>query len=157
MRLAVAECWRSWRFLPVTESAGGGALRLDLQHVQRLARRHQQVIALRAAERDVGAYLGQTDAADQLALRVVDKHASIAERPVRAAPEIAGHVGTHAIGPALHAVGREVKEVAPIGHLRSLDIERMDGARAAGMAVAWSPPRAAHVEGLVVGREAESV
>ena len=48
-------------------SAGGGALRRDLKHVERLARSHEQAIALGAAETQIGAYFGQPDAADQLA------------------------------------------------------------------------------------------
>jgi hypothetical protein len=44
-------------------------LRGEIDRVERLARGHEQPVALWAAEADVAADLRQTDAADQLALR----------------------------------------------------------------------------------------
>src|SRR5580700_4373376 len=46
-----------------------GALRRHLKQVERLARGHEQPVALRSAESQVGADLGQADTPDQLALR----------------------------------------------------------------------------------------
>ena len=46
------------------------ALRIHIQRVDRLARGHEQAVALEAAETEVGAALGQGDAADQARRRV---------------------------------------------------------------------------------------
>src|SRR5208283_4053381 len=67
-------------------SAGRGALGLHLQHVQRLARAHEEVVALRPAEGEVGAHLGEADAADEFSVGVVNEHPRVAERRVGAAP-----------------------------------------------------------------------
>src|SRR6185295_10375628 len=59
---------RGPRFLADGFSRGGlparRALRVDVQRIERLARRHEQAVALHAPEADVGAALGQRDAAD---------------------------------------------------------------------------------------------
>src|SRR5690242_4626482 len=47
------------------------ALGVDVKRIERLARRHEQAIAHRSSEAEIGAALGELDAADQLALRVV--------------------------------------------------------------------------------------
>src|SRR5437867_1432555 len=47
-------------------SAADGALRFDVERIYGLARRHEQAVALDPAETDVGATLGQHDAADHL-------------------------------------------------------------------------------------------
>jgi hypothetical protein len=60
-------------------SAWSGALRAGTYSVERLARGHGQAIALGAAEADVGAHLGQADAADQRAFRRPYRHAVIAD------------------------------------------------------------------------------
>jgi hypothetical protein len=44
------------------------ALSRDLHHVKRLAPCHEQPVALWAAEAEIGAYFGQPNASDQLAL-----------------------------------------------------------------------------------------
>src|SRR5882672_6827066 len=55
--------------IAATASAAGHPLRLDKDRIDRGARRHEQAIALPAAETHVGAALGQHDAADHLAVR----------------------------------------------------------------------------------------
>src|SRR5207302_21739 len=50
-------------------SAARRALGVHVERIERAARGHEQPVALEAAEADVGAALGQADAADQLALR----------------------------------------------------------------------------------------
>src|SRR5580698_4949618 len=74
------------------------ALRVHIERVDRLARGHEQPVALQPAEADVGAALGQRDAADQLAVGRVDHDTvefRIAHAP--AAPEIAVDVAAHAV------------------------------------------------------------
>src|SRR5687768_7091989 len=51
------------------------ALRVDVQRIERRARGHEQAVAVRAAEAEVGAALGQIDAADQPAVGIEDRHA----------------------------------------------------------------------------------
>src|SRR5215510_9821172 len=46
------------------------ALRVDIERIDRVARRHEQPVALDAAEADVGGALGQRDETDRLAVRV---------------------------------------------------------------------------------------
>src|SRR5438132_12339777 len=48
------------------------ALRVDIERVDRLARRHKQPVALHAAETEIGATLRQRDAADHDAVGRVD-------------------------------------------------------------------------------------
>src|SRR6266511_6344365 len=57
---------------------GGRPLRVDVDRVQRLARHHEEAVALGAAEAEVAAGLGQPDAADELAFGRPDRHAAIA-------------------------------------------------------------------------------
>ena len=64
---------------------------------------------LRTAEREIGAHLRQADAAYQLALRVINQHAGIAERRVGTAPQVAEHIGAHAVWAAMHAVNGHVE------------------------------------------------
>src|SRR5260370_22516297 len=45
------------------------ALRLDIDGIQRLARRHEQAVSLLAAEADIGAGLGQANLTDAHAIR----------------------------------------------------------------------------------------
>src|SRR4029453_17962205 len=49
-------------------SAARRALRVDVERIQRLARRHEQAVAFEPAEADVGGALWQRDAADWLAV-----------------------------------------------------------------------------------------
>src|SRR5437667_7935900 len=66
--------WRAWlNRRPIRQqadsgSAAGHALGLDIERIDRLARGHEQAVALAAAETEVGAALGQKDAADQAAV-----------------------------------------------------------------------------------------
>src|SRR5664279_442029 len=53
------------------------ALGLDIDRVQRLARRHEQAVALLAAEAEIGAGLGQADLADARAVGCEDLDAII--------------------------------------------------------------------------------
>src|SRR5258706_11908599 len=50
------------------------ALRIHKERIHTLARRHEQAVALLAAEADVGATLGQVDVADRLAVGREDAH-----------------------------------------------------------------------------------
>src|SRR5205807_904910 len=75
----------TWNFRIVTAthsatatSARSCALRGGIHGIERLARGHEQTVALGAAEADVAAYLGQTDTADELAVRRPYRHTAIA-------------------------------------------------------------------------------
>src|SRR5262249_20404800 len=67
-----------------------GPLRVHIPRLNRLARRHEQPVPLRAAERQVRTHLGQPDAADQPALRRPHRHAVVADGAPRVAraPEV---------------------------------------------------------------------
>src|SRR5438105_15947084 len=72
--MGVARRRRRWR----NGSARCCALRGGIHGVERLARGHEQAVALGAAEADVAAHLGQADPADELAVRRPYRHAAIA-------------------------------------------------------------------------------
>src|SRR5437667_12450481 len=107
-------------------SAADGALSLDVERIDRLARRHEEAVALDAAETDVGAALGQHDAADHLAVGGEDGNAVLGLAAGPGAPQIALGVDPHAIAAArLGAV-----ELAPVGGLGAVvdDIVELDRA-----------------------------
>src|SRR5262249_23616009 len=128
--------------------------------VQRLARRHEQPVALRSAETDVGAHFGQTDTAEQLAIRRPYRDAAVADAAAGVAgnPEIALDVAADAVRSALHAVDPGIGEALLVRQLVvGADVERMTVALAAGPGVARPFPGAADVELLVVRREGQPV
>src|ERR1019366_5629731 len=71
-RRRVIERWRNG-------SARSCPLRAEIHGVERLARGHEQAVALGTAEADVATHLGQADAADELAGRRPHCHAVIAD------------------------------------------------------------------------------
>src|SRR5205814_7336 len=72
-------------------------LRVHIERIERMARRHEQAVPVHAAEAKIGAALGQRNLTDLLALRVVDRHPVEVFARARAAPEIAEGVDTEAI------------------------------------------------------------
>src|SRR5688572_27731998 len=97
---------------PAHALAGCGALRGRVHRVERLARGHEEPVALRPAEADVAADLRQADAPDELAAGCPYRHAAVADAAPRiaGAPEVAVDVRAHAVGAALHTVDHEVAE-----------------------------------------------
>src|SRR6478752_3706766 len=74
------------------------ALGVDVERIQRLARRHEQAVPLEAAEADIGGALRQRDAADRLAVRVEHHDAvEFGRAHAPAAPQVAVDVAAHAI------------------------------------------------------------
>src|SRR5450631_1786587 len=86
-------CIERWR----NGSARSGALRGGVHGVERLARGHEQAVALGAAEADVAAHLGQADPADELAVRRPYRHAVIADVAacIARGPDIAVDIAAH--------------------------------------------------------------
>src|SRR5439155_17000429 len=79
-------------------SASERTLRVDVERIDRVARRHEQPIAFGPAEADVGATLRQLDVPDRVALRIEDADAiefGTAHAP--AAPQVAVHVDTETV------------------------------------------------------------
>src|ERR1700716_1125720 len=145
--------WRSRSARSCT--LGGG-----IHRVERLARGHEQPVALGAAEADVAAHLGQADPADQLAVRRPYRHAAITHvaAGIARSPDIAVATAAHAIRSALHAVNHEVAEPLLIGELVvDADIEHEHVALAAGTSIAWPFAGTDDVQLLVIGREPEAV
>src|SRR5271170_7317154 len=115
-------------------SARSCALRAGIHSVERLARGHEQAVALGAAEADVGTHLGQADAADQRAFRRPYRHAVIADvaAGVARGPDIAVDVAAYTVRSALHAIDGEIAEPFLIGKLVvGTDVEHMYVALAA--------------------------
>src|SRR5271154_3609662 len=95
---ASLDCFARARNDPGANLSPQRALRVHIERVDRLARSHEQPVALQAAEAEIGAALGQCDAAYQLAVGRVDHDAvefGIAHAP--AAPQIAVDVASHAV------------------------------------------------------------
>src|SRR5204863_6616874 len=62
---------RDWRL------SVAGALRVDVDGVERLTGSHEEAVPLWTAERQVGAHLGKPDPAEQLALGRMDGRAAV--------------------------------------------------------------------------------
>src|ERR1700710_116090 len=94
------------------------ALRLDIDSIERLAGRHEQAVALLAAEADIGAGLGQQDLPDARAVGGEDLHAVIAVAdPARADPDIAVGIDAKAVRKTRFAVQRHVDQQPWVGQL----------------------------------------
>src|SRR6266852_5610050 len=78
-------------------SAPDRALGADVQRIERVARRHEQAIALDAAEAEVGGALGERDLADPLAVGIEHHDAVERWRGAPAAPQIAVDVAAEAV------------------------------------------------------------
>src|SRR5262249_56397351 len=89
-------------------SPSGRALRIDVERIERVARRHEQPVALGAAEAEIGGTLGQGDEADGLAGRVENLHpVQLRAAHAPAAPQIAVDVAAKAVGRAVRLGGDE--------------------------------------------------
>src|SRR5690349_3468448 len=109
-------------------SAGRGALNIDLEHIERLGRGHEKMIALGPAETDIGGPFRQPDAADRLAVRIPHGHAGVPQNTIGTGPDIAGPVHPYAVGMAVDAVDHAVGEFAQVRYLAVHDIPGMNAA-----------------------------
>src|SRR5437899_3667184 len=138
-------------------------LRVDVECIQRLARGHEEAVALGSSEAQIAADLGQSDAADELAFRCPDGHATVAEGTaarcaVARHPDIAVDVTASAVRAALDAVDHEIAEQVRTRQLVvGADVEHVHVALAAWARVARSWTRADDVQLFVIGREHEAV
>src|SRR5271170_4751033 len=80
-----------------TRSAADRALGVHIQRIERVAGRHEQAVALDAAEAEVGAALGERDLADPLAVRIEHHDAVERRRGAPAAPQVAVDVAAEAV------------------------------------------------------------
>src|SRR5438093_1062072 len=128
-------------------SAADGALSLDVERIDRLALSHEEAVALDAAETDVGAALGQHDAADHLAVGGEDGNAVLGLATGPCAPQITVDIDPHAVGPARFGA----VELTPVRGLGVVD-DIVDLNRA----LPWSR-RVDDVEQVLVGRKSEPV
>src|ERR1700722_11468398 len=100
-----------------------GALGLDIDRVQRLARGHEQTVSLLAAEADIGAGFWQANLTDQLAVRRENLDAVIViANPSRTDPDIALGIDPHAVRKAGFAVQRHVDQRARVRQLVAVEI-----------------------------------
>src|SRR5690242_1779987 len=113
-------------------STAEGALGIDVKRVERMRGRHEQPVAVAAAEADVGAALGQRDVADRLALWAEYANAVELLRHAPAAPEVPVNVTANAVGRSLWpAVDQDLavgEFVAVPHHVKHQDAARL-GAR----------------------------
>src|SRR6267378_8160120 len=79
-------------------SAANRTLRFDVERIERLPCRHEEAVALDPAETDVGAALGQHDAADHLAVGGEHDNAVLGLAAGPSAPQIALDIDPHAVG-----------------------------------------------------------
>src|SRR6476620_1642504 len=108
----------------------GRALRVHVQRIDRVARRHEQPVALDPTEAHIGATLGQCDEADRLAARIENLDAvllRVAHAP--AAPKIAVDIAAKAVGRTARLGG---DEGAAVGELVVVDVVDADHARVQG-------------------------
>ena len=89
-------CYEPGRVRPAQDSLG-----LDIEGVDRLARGHEQAVALRAAETHVGAALGQQDAADHRAVGCEDGDPVLGLAASPGAPEVAVRVDPETVAARL--------------------------------------------------------
>src|SRR5215831_12979121 len=95
------------------ESTTQDPLGLDIEGVDRLARGHEQAVALLATETHVGAALGQQDAADHRAVGRVDGDPVLRLAAGPGAPEVAIRVDPQAVAAARLGAA----ELVPVGDL----------------------------------------
>src|ERR1700757_3737304 len=62
-------CRRTLRSPTMAGAASGRAVRLDIERVQGMTRRHVEPVVLRSAKSEVGAALGQANMGERLAFR----------------------------------------------------------------------------------------
>ena len=94
-------------------------LRIHIERVERLARGHEEPVALGAAEAEIAAHFGQANPADELAVRRPHRDAAVAHVApgVARAPDVAVHVAADAVRTAADAVNAEIGERLVIGQL----------------------------------------
>src|SRR5688572_30680241 len=119
--------------------------RLDVYRVERLACRHKQAIAPRAAEAHVAANLGQTNHADPVAGGRENLNAGL-----RPGPDVSVRVAAEAIGPgrSTRTWNIELRKAFSVTQIVPVDIPDFDFAASAGVG---------HVQLFVVGAEAETI
>src|SRR5713226_2965226 len=114
----------------VKASTSERALGVHVEGIDRRARGHKEPVAIGAAEAEVCAALGQIDAADELAIRVEDRHAIepfLAHAP--AAPEVAVHVAAIPVrcaGAGVEELALVAELGAAVNHVVHLDDARRD-------------------------------
>src|SRR5499427_8377292 len=131
-------------------SAAGHALRVDVKRVERMARGHEQPVAIAPAEADVGAAFRQIDVTDRLAGGIEYPHAvEFGRAHAPAAPQVAVDIDPEAVGRAARAGVDQHLAVADLGAV-GRHVVGQDGAMRLGA-------RGHDIELLLVGREREPV
>ena len=140
--------YRSVCLIRPQASAGRHASSVHIKCVEGLARRHEEPVELGASEAQIGAALGQPDAADGRAFRIEHEHAVQRVAPhAPAAPEIAVDVAANAIR---RAAGTSVDEEPLVLQAAAIHVEGEDLPRRhrAGFD---------EVENRLIGRKAKAV
>src|SRR6266404_1888379 len=129
-------------------SAADRTLRFDVERIDRLACRHEEAVALDPAETDVGAALGQHDAADHLAVGGEHDNAVLGLAAGPSASQITLDIDPHAVGVARFGAGK----FAPVGGLGTVVDDIVDLDRA----LPWAG-RVDDIEQFFIGRKGEPV
>src|SRR5687767_10065926 len=122
---------------------------VHVQRINRLARRHEESIALGASEADVTAHLGKPDPTDELALRRPHGDAAVTHVSTRVArhPEIAIHVAPNAVRSALDAIDHAIRKQPMVSEaVVAGDIERVQVTVATGTGIAGPSTRAGDIQ-----------
>src|SRR3954447_23915464 len=99
------------------------ALRLDIDGIKRLARRHEQAVSLLATEAHIGAGFRQANLTDACAVRRENLDAVITfANPARADPDIAIDVDPQSVREARLAVERHIDQRARVGKFVAIEI-----------------------------------
>src|SRR5262245_2711843 len=137
-----------------------GTLGRSIERIERLARRHEQAIALRPTKAHVAANLRDANAAQKLALRVPHRDAAVADGSAGIArtPQVAVDISADTIGAAFDAINHEVAEQPAIGELVvAADVEGVHLALAARARVPRALAGTHDIELFIVVREAQAV
>src|SRR5579872_4418699 len=147
-----------------SSSAADRAFGVDVDGVERLARRHEQPVSLDPAEAQIGAAFGQGDAADHLAVRGDYDHSVQPLAGAPAAPQIAMDIAAEAVRRAVADIGERASIGEPgavIGDVIDADCPRpgarLDDVHAGLVGRKAEPVRAVDVAGDDAGAAGAAV
>src|SRR5450631_3662308 len=99
----------------VCVSPADRALGVHVERIERVARRHEQAVALDAAEAEVGGAFGERDLADPFAVGIEHHDAIERRRGAPAAPQVALDVTAKAVRRLVGLAGHEDAAVGELG------------------------------------------
>src|SRR5882724_10875451 len=116
---------------PPGESTALDALGIHVEGVERLARRHEESVALDSAEAEVGAALREQDAPYEPGGGIEDRHAIQPFAPAPAAPEVAVGIAAHPVrdpGSGIHEHAAVGERRPTVDHVEDANLARRGAA-----------------------------